>query len=100
METDFYKQFALYRQVTIIHLDIPSIIIHQDSEEGKAQIERDRKKMEEARRFSVIDKTELTEEASEKEKRRKKVCNSMNILFTQLIICRKFSVKLYFWRTC
>ena len=63
-----------YRQVTIIHLDIPSIIIHQDSDEGKAQIERDRKKMEESRRFSVIDKAELTEEETEKEKRRRKVC--------------------------
>lgn len=63
----------LWRQVTIIHLDIPSIIIHQDSEEGKAQIERDRKKMEELRRFSVIDKNEVNEEESEKEKRRRKV---------------------------
>ena len=54
-------------------MDIPSIIIHQDSEEGKAQIERDRKKMEELRRFSVIDKNEVNEEESEKEKRRRKV---------------------------
>lgn len=60
--------------MTIIHLDIPSIIIHQDSDEGKAQIERDKKKMEDARRFSINDnKTELTEEESEKEKRRRKV---------------------------
>ena len=64
--------------MTIIHLDIPSIIIHQDSDEGKAQIERDKKKMEDARRFSINDnKTELTEEESEKEKRRRKVCNMM-----------------------
>ena len=62
-------------------MDIPSIIIHQDSDEGKAQIERERKKMEESRRFSEVDKAELTEEESEKEKRRRKVCTDKVVTF-------------------
>lgn len=63
----------LKRQVTIIHLDIPSIIVHQDSKEGKDQIERERIKMEAERRFSVDDNKDMAEEESEKEKRRRKV---------------------------
>ena len=32
------------REVTIIHLDIPSIIVDKDSEEGRAQLEREQSK--------------------------------------------------------
>ena len=53
----FCKNILLHicREVTIIHLDIPSIIIDKDSEEGRAQIEREQsksKKMAKNVRFS------------------------------------------------
>ena len=65
----------LCRTTSILHLDLPSTCIHQQSEEGMAQLEREKSLAKKDRRRS--DMAEMVQEEdearNEKETRRKKV---------------------------
>ena len=63
------------RTTTILHLDLPSTCIHQESEEGLAQLEREKSLAKKDRRRSEMAEMiqEEDEARNEKETRRKKV---------------------------
>ena len=86
------------RSTTIIHLDLPSTCIHQDSPEGVAQIEREKALgnilvvhdynfqnisivANKNRRKSVIEEKDKESEVQEENKKKKKVMSTITELY-------------------
>ena len=69
----------ILRTTAILHLDLPSTCIHRESEEGLAQLERERSLAKKDRRRSAMAEMfqEEEEARNEKETRRRKVETGM-----------------------
>ena len=70
------ESFLCFRESTILHLDLPSTCIHQDSPEGKAQLLKERAEATKNRRKSTVADTKKDDSDNgdnEKEKRKRKV---------------------------